>query len=93
MTELHVSREDIEALAQTVDTTTLPERTKAVLSAIVSAFGAVVDDDSDPAATLQVTVRIGTDLEEEFATAFTADSAHAAGSGVHVHVAFSKIGR
>jgi hypothetical protein len=40
-----------------------------------------------------VSVDVVTELQDEFATAFTADPVHAAASGVGVKVAFSKIGR
>jgi hypothetical protein len=95
MTEVHISRDDIDALAQTVDTTTLPQAPKALLSAIVAAIRDVVHDvvqDQEPVVT--VTVDIVTALQDEFATAFTPDpvqASAAAGDGVKVTV--MKIGR
>jgi hypothetical protein len=91
MTEVHVSRDDIEALAQTVDTAALSEGSKALLSAIVAAIHDVVVSDDEPVVT--VSVDVVTELQDEFATAFTADPVHAAASAVGVKVAFSKIGR
>jgi hypothetical protein len=91
MTEVHVSRDDIEALAQTVDTAILSEASKALLSAIVAAIRDVVINDEEPV--VNVTVDVVTELQDEFATAFTADPVHAAAAGVGVKVAFTKIGR
>lgn len=91
MTEVHVSRDDIEALAQAVDnTTTLSEAPKALLSAILAAISDVVVNDEEPV--VIVTVDVVTETQDEFATAFTADPVHAA-AGVGVKAAFTKIGR
>jgi hypothetical protein len=92
MTEVNVSRADIEALAQAVDNTpTLSEAPKALLSAILAAISDVGVNDDEP--TVNFTVYVVTESEDEFATAFTADPVHAAAAGVGVKAAFTKIGR
>jgi hypothetical protein len=90
MTEVRISRDDIDAVAQTVDTTGLPEAPKALLSAIVAAIRDVVHDE-EPVVT--VTVDIVTALQDEFATAFTPDLAKASAATDGVMVTVSKIGR
>jgi hypothetical protein len=91
MTEIQISRADIDDLAQKVETIALSQPPKALLSAIVAAIRDVADD-QQPVVT--VTVNIAAALQAGFGAAFTPDEVQetaAATQGVDVTV--TKIGR
>jgi hypothetical protein len=91
MTEIQISRADIDDLAQKVDTIPLSPPPKALLSAIVAAIRDVTDDQ---APTVTVTVDITAPLQAGFDTAFTPDQVQEnAAAAPKVTVTVTKIGR
>jgi hypothetical protein len=93
MTEIHISlsHADINDLAQKVDTISLPQPPKALLSAIVAAIREVADDQ---AVTVTVTVDIAAALQDGFGTAYTPDQVQENAAAAHgVTMTVTKIGK
>lgn len=90
MDSVSVNRDDIDALAQALDTGTLPA--KDLLSSIVAAIRAVSGDEE----AVTVSVEVVESLQDTFEAAFTPEPpppAAAPAPGHHVHVKVMKITR
>jgi hypothetical protein len=88
MDSVSVNRDDIDALAQALDTGTLPA--KDLLSSIVAAIRAVSGDQES----VTVSVEVVGSLQDTFEAAFTPESApEAPAPGHQVHVRVMKITR
>src|SRR5215468_9826459 len=87
MAETQLSRDDIDALTESIDTITLPPHAKALLHDVVNAVSEAIGGADSPVA---VTVEVERSVREEFDASFTPDHAlapgAAAGSGVIVTV-------
>jgi hypothetical protein len=89
MTEIQISRADIDDLAQQVDTLALSQPPKALLSAIVAAIRDVAVQEP----LVKVTVDIVA-LQDGFGSAFTPDPEQENAAAAHiVTVTVTKIGR
>jgi hypothetical protein len=93
MPDLTLTREDVDALAESA--ATLPEPARSLLEKVVDAVRTAIDEEAEVTVEVEVQPVEVAGIEPVAATfgaAFAAAPAHPSGGG-HVHVTFIKVGR